>query len=298
MTLIAAADGSALGNPGAAGWAWIIDDARWRTGGWKHATNNQAELMAVLSLLQETAATREPLLIQCDSQYVINALTKWLPGWKRKNWKKADGKPVMNRELLESLDRALAHRAVSFEWVKGHAGHTLNERADSIAQATARAFQTGRPFDEGPGLGQPPQVPAYQPFPDDRLEAPALFDATTFENASVPLAPSRDSVIELERILQNGNRHDTPFLKARLSADSVYVQANGSVVQGQESVAEALTLTALPDIVEPVTSIKVTPDVIHLLYRTASTPAIVCSSVWVRQQGEWVRALHQQTRES
>src|SRR5690606_26969887 len=104
MTLIAAADGSALGNPGAAGWAWYIDDSRWRTGGWDHATNNQAELMAVLSLLQETASADEPLLIQCDSQYVINALTKWLTGWKRKGWKKADGKPVMNRDLLEQLD--------------------------------------------------------------------------------------------------------------------------------------------------------------------------------------------------
>jgi ribonuclease HI len=130
MTIIAAADGSALGNPGPAGWAWYIDDDTWHAGGWKHGTNNMGELMAVLDLLNSTESARDqPLQVLCDSQYVINCLTKWMKGWKKKGWKKADGKPVLNQDLLKQLDAALAGRDVTFEWVKGHAGHPLNEAA-------------------------------------------------------------------------------------------------------------------------------------------------------------------------
>ena len=151
MTIIAAADGSALGNPGPAGWAWYIDDTSWHAGGWKNATNNRGELMAVLDLLRSTADSDDGLKIYCDSQYVINALTKWMPGWKRKGWKKADGKEVLNKDLLASLDEALSGRTVEFEWIKGHNNHELNEAADDRARAAATAFQKGTPVPEGPG---------------------------------------------------------------------------------------------------------------------------------------------------
>jgi ribonuclease HI len=151
MTIIAAADGSALGNPGPAGWAWYIDNNTWHAGGWKRGTNNQGELMAVLDLLRSTAHTGEPLTILCDSQYVINSVTKWMKGWKKKGWKKADGKPVLNQDLLKDIDAALEGRDVSFEWVKGHAGHPLNEAADDRARGAATAFQGGKDPDEGPG---------------------------------------------------------------------------------------------------------------------------------------------------
>lgn len=163
MTITAAADGSALGNPGPAGWAWYIDDSQWRAGGWPRATNNQGELMAVIDLLHATAhLADEPLTVVCDSQYVINSVTQWMPGWKRRGWRKADGKPVLNRELLESLDVAMQGRKVKFEWVKGHAGHPLNEAADDRARAAATAYQRGLRHDAGPGLaeGSPtPEVP-------------------------------------------------------------------------------------------------------------------------------------------
>lgn len=154
MTITAAADGSALGNPGPAGWAWYIDDDTWRAGGWPHGTNNQGELMAVLDLLRSTAhRADEPLKILCDSQYVINCLTKWMPGWKRKGWRKADGKPVLNVDLLKELDDALKGRNVAFEWVKGHAGHSLNEAADDRARAVATAYQRGgTSIPSGPGF--------------------------------------------------------------------------------------------------------------------------------------------------
>ena len=151
--LIAAADGSSLRNPGPAGWAWYIDDDCWAAGGWPSGTNNKAELQAVLDLLEQTAPVAgQPLKVLCDSQYVINALTKWLPGWKRKGWKKADGQPVLNQDLLKALDRALVGREISFEWVKGHAGHAMNEAADARARAVATAYQNGTPIDRGPGF--------------------------------------------------------------------------------------------------------------------------------------------------
>ncbi|MHA6511195.1 ribonuclease H family protein [Tessaracoccus sp. Z1128] len=150
--IVAAADGSALSNPGPAGWAWYVSDDIWAAGGWDHGTNNMGELMAVLDLLRSTAHLDEPLRILCDSQYVINSLTKWLPGWKRKGWKKGDGKPVLNVELMKELDLALQGRSVQFEWVKGHAGHAMNEAADVRARAAATAFQRGEPVDAGPGF--------------------------------------------------------------------------------------------------------------------------------------------------
>lgn len=152
-TIIAATDGSALSNPGPAGWAWVIDENNWDTGGWAHASNNQAELVAVLQLLKATAPLQTRLVIQCDSRYVIDSLTKWVHGWKKNNWKKADGKPVLNKELMQQLDSALADRDVTFEWVKAHAGHQLNEAADTIAQRTANAYKLGQGTSQsGPGI--------------------------------------------------------------------------------------------------------------------------------------------------
>jgi len=152
MTIRAAADGSALGNPGPAGWAWYVDDSCWAAGGWKHATNNQAELTAVLQLFRSTAHLDDDLLILCDSQYVINCVTKWMPGWKKKGWRKADGKPVMNVELLQEIDAELPGQRYRFEWVKGHANHPLNEAADTRARAVSEAYQRGGTIPTGPGF--------------------------------------------------------------------------------------------------------------------------------------------------
>lgn len=172
--IIAAADGSALGNPGPAGWAWYIDDDHWASGGWAHGTNNMGELKAVLDLFEATASRPEAKLrVYCDSQYVINSLTKWMPGWKKKGWKKSDGKPVLNRDLLEALDQALTGRDYEFIWVKGHAGHELNEKADSLANGAARAYQEGREPAHGPGFGVSAE-PAAEPVEAPAVEAPIV----------------------------------------------------------------------------------------------------------------------------
>lgn len=174
--IIAAADGSALGNPGPAGWAWYIDDDHWASGGWAHGTNNMGELKAVLDLFEATASRPEAKLrVYCDSQYVINSLTKWMPGWKKKGWKKSDGKPVLNRDLLEALDAALSGRDYEFIWVKGHAGHELNEKADSLANGAARAYQEGREPAHGPGFGAPTDAePAAESAAAPVVEVPIV----------------------------------------------------------------------------------------------------------------------------
>lgn len=214
MTITAAADGSALGNPGPAGWAWYVDNDNWAAGGWKHATNNQGELMAVLDLFLATAHVDDDLHILCDSQYVINCVTKWMPGWKKKGWRKGDGKPVMNVDLLKRIDEAIVGRRYRFEWVKGHVGHTLNEAADSRARAVAEAFQRGTPIPEGPGLttaadgrpasvgaaddeASPPPAQASRATPSvervERVEPPSLF---SFDDEPEP-APTRTITLTL-----------------------------------------------------------------------------------------------------
>lgn len=195
--IIAAADGSALGNPGPAGWAWYIDDDHWASGGWAHGTNNMGELKAVLDLFEATASRPEAKLrVYCDSQYVINSLTKWMPGWKKKGWKKSDGKPVLNRDLLEALDQALTGRDYEFIWVKGHAGHELNEKADSLANGAARAYQEGREPAHGPGFSaaaEPATAAVEAPIVNAPSAEPALLDVALPEVALSEPAPSESS---------------------------------------------------------------------------------------------------------
>ena len=153
MTITAAADGSSLGNPGPAGWAWYVDEGTWDAGGWPQGTNNLGELTAILRLLEATAETGEELHILADSQYAINVVSKWRLGWKKRGWTKADKKPIKNLELIQEIDRAMEGRRVTFEWVKGHAGHRMNERADDLARGCAEAYQAGRTPKPGPGFG-------------------------------------------------------------------------------------------------------------------------------------------------
>ena len=153
MTITAAADGSSLGNPGPAGWAWYVDEDTWDAGGWPKGTNNLGELTAILRLLEATADTGEELHILADSQYAINVVSKWRLGWKKRGWTKADKKPIKNLELIQEIDRAMEGRRVTFEWVKGHAGHRMNERADDLARGCAEAYQAGRTPKPGPGFG-------------------------------------------------------------------------------------------------------------------------------------------------
>jgi ribonuclease HI len=144
---VVAADGAAAGNPGPGGWAWYVDADRWCAGGQAGTTNNRMELEAVIDAI---GALDGPLLIICDSRYVIDCATKWMTGWKRRGWHKADGSAVKNRDLLERLDAGLRGRDVQFEWTRGHDGHELNEAADQRARAAAEAVRDSRPVRTSP----------------------------------------------------------------------------------------------------------------------------------------------------
>ena len=151
MTTVVAVDGSALGNPGPAGWAWYVDENCWAAGGWPSSSNNRGELTALLELLKATAPTNEELHVLADSQYVINSVTKWMSGWKKRGWRKSDKSPVLNADLMQAIDKAITGRKVSFEWVRGHSGHPLNEAADDKARAAATAYQRHVSVESGPG---------------------------------------------------------------------------------------------------------------------------------------------------
>ncbi|MCI1675879.1 MAG: ribonuclease HI [Ancrocorticia sp.] len=138
---VVATDGACSGNPGPGGWAWVEQKSgTHESGGEAHTTNNIMELTALLRALRYVGP-HGSLLIRCDSQYVINTLTRWAPAWRRKGWRKADGKPVKNRELVQALLETFEARTgnTRVEWVKGHAGDEANEMCDSLAVAASHA---------------------------------------------------------------------------------------------------------------------------------------------------------------
>ena len=139
-------DGACSGNPGPGGWGAILqwgDKMRELKGGEAHTTNNRMELMAAIMAL-ETLKRACDVDLHTDSQYLRNGIMTWIHGWKRNGWKTSDKKPVKNVDLWQRLDSALGQHDIKWHWVKGHAGHDLNERADELAReglAEARAAE-------------------------------------------------------------------------------------------------------------------------------------------------------------
>ena len=309
MTITAAADGSALGNPGPAGWAWYIDDDIWRAGGWPHGTNNMGELKAVLDLLEATAVDADQhLLILCDSQYVINSVTKWMPGWKRKGWRKKDGKPVMNVELLQAIDRALVDRSVEFEWVKGHSGHAMNEAADRRANAAATAFSKKQDPEIGPGYPGARAPAASAPAPADDLfslfdepaaqPAPASCSTAVEETvlvADVPGATDFEQITAREQaLLSTTLRADPPSAAELLHASFSEVGASGRRYDREETLAHLAPLEGVE--AEEFVADEIAPGVVLLRYLTTGPEGTVeRTSVWVRESGRWLLRHHQAT---
>ncbi|MFN7003170.1 MAG: ribonuclease HI [Roseinatronobacter sp.] len=149
--LIAYTDGACSGNPGPGGWGVLmramrggeIVKERELSGGEADTTNNRMELMAAITAL-ETLRQPSEITIVTDSAYVKNGVTSWIHGWKRNGWRTADKKPVKNVELWQRLDAAQAQHNVTWEWVKGHAGHPENERADELARAGMAPFKPAK----------------------------------------------------------------------------------------------------------------------------------------------------------
>lgn len=140
-------DGACSGNPGPGGWGAILisgEHVKEIHGGEPATTNNRMELMAAIQALE---ALKRPMKVRLytDSEYVKNGITQWIHGWKAKGWKTADKKPVKNEDLWKRLDEAKRRHDIEFHWVRGHAGHPENERADALArQGIADIRQAGR----------------------------------------------------------------------------------------------------------------------------------------------------------
>lgn len=150
--LTAFTDGACSGNPGPGGWGVLLQAVdngtvikeRELSGGEAETTNNRMELLAAITAL-ETLAKPSALTIITDSAYVKNGVTGWIHGWKRNGWKTSAKKPVKNVDLWQRLDTAQQRHTVTWEWVKGHAGHPENERADELARAGMAPFKPGKP---------------------------------------------------------------------------------------------------------------------------------------------------------
>lgn len=139
-------DGACKGNPGPGGWGAILQaggKSKEMCGGEPLTTNNRMELTAAIMALE--ALTRPCKVdLHTDSKYVMDGITSWIHGWKARGWKTADKKPVKNDDLWKRLDIARARHEVKWHWVKGHAGHALNERADQLANLGIEKMRAAR----------------------------------------------------------------------------------------------------------------------------------------------------------
>ena len=151
VDLVAHTDGACSGNPGPGGWGVLLEakqdgavvKTRELSGGEAETTNNRMELMAAIQAL-EVLERPAAITIVTDSAYVKNGVTGWIHGWKRNGWKTASKKPVKNAELWQRLDAARARHDVRWEWIKGHAGHPENERADELARAGMAPYKPSK----------------------------------------------------------------------------------------------------------------------------------------------------------
>lgn len=146
--LFAYTDGACSGNPGPGGWGVLllaregeaVVKERTLNGGEADTTNNRMELLAAISALEALSRPSE-IIVVTDSAYVKNGVTGWIFGWKKNGWKTADRKPVKNVDLWQRLDEAQARHKVEWRWIKGHAGHAENERADELAREGMAPFK-------------------------------------------------------------------------------------------------------------------------------------------------------------
>jgi len=232
----AACDGACSGNPGPGGWGALLrfEDGSVRELGASDpaTTNNRMELAAALALLEllKDLPRRQEMVIRTDSRYLIDGMGKWLPGWKRRNWRTASGGPVLNRDLWERLDQARL-AGVGFQHVRGHSGDPDNDRCDAIAVAFSRGQ---RPPLAGEGQGAAKAAPARQ-----RVARSAAVTAVAPTEAKIPT----EAVIPTEAETQTeGGDPAPPALRQLLSR----LELADRIAQGGYS----LTLVEVAQLVE------------------------------------------------
>ncbi|HEY9825363.1 MAG TPA: ribonuclease HI [Stenomitos sp.] len=205
-------DGACSGNPGPGGWGVVVqfaDGACQELGG--HAsqtTNNRMELQAAIEALryvkQQECSKSHSVCVYTDSEYVKNGITKWVAGWKKRDWKTAQGKAVLNQDLWEALDE-LSSSQVSWQYIRSHAGHVGNERADAIA----RAFSLNKPIE----LAQVTDSAPLPLSPSPELASAPMSDST--------LSPSPETSVSSESAIADSGHG---WLAALTAADTIATQ--------------------------------------------------------------------------
>lgn len=184
-------DGACKGNPGIGGWGVHIQYADGSTqdfcGGMAHCTNNQMELTAAIEGLRKTAGVAQ-VTIWTDSNYVKQGITEWIHGWKAKNWRKSDGSPVSNKDLWIELDQACHGRQIDWRWIKGHAGHAGNERADALANQGVEQLLTGQHTSKTTTLTAAPDWLTSDPLGFDAVPEDLTLETESYE----PMADDTD----------------------------------------------------------------------------------------------------------
>lgn len=221
-------DGACIGNPGPGGWGVVVyfDDGSVHEMGDAAAetTNNKMEMQAAIAALSflKASGQTQPITLYSDSEYLINCVTKWIKTWKRKGWKKADGSPVLNRDLLEQLEQ-LNSRQVKWQHVRGHAGNEGNERCDAIA----RAFASGK-------------TPVLRQISDISLLDDFLGASTDFVVASV-------SDSDAESMIINKNTREISTLASEITMTDT---SNHSTALSHEELPREMRVVQLRNLVE------------------------------------------------
>ncbi|MEA5576121.1 ribonuclease HI [Anabaena sp. UHCC 0451] len=221
-------DGACTGNPGPGGWGVVVyfnDGSIHEMGdASKHTTNNKMEMQAAIAALEflDKSGQTQPITLYTDSEYLINSVTKWMPGWKKKGWKKADGNPVQNQDLLETLDR-LNSRLVKWQHVRGHSGNIGNERCDVIARSFSSgqipSLQQESSVNPCPNLTNPHEInvtkvldsPIHSTKINENISESSAFssDITNMEISTASAANTNDEKPPEMRILQLRNLVET-----------------------------------------------------------------------------------------
>nr|WP_202895960.1 ribonuclease HI [Iningainema tapete] len=250
-------DGACTGNPGPGGWAVVVyfsDGSIHEMGdGFPQTTNNRMEMQAAIAALEFLKASKQtqPITLHTDSEYLINCVTKWVKGWKNKGWKKSDGKPVLNQDLLEILDE-LNTKQVKWQHVRGHAGNVGNERCDVIA----RTFASGRT----PHLQQLSKANSLQSLPekdeinqssvsdfhtnstiiDKKTQETTIEDVTTMETYTSPSVTSSEELPREIRVTQLRNLVETLHIADEI-AEKGYLITSSELADLMDVHASAVT---------------------------------------------------------
>ncbi|MBE9211592.1 ribonuclease HI [Plectonema cf. radiosum LEGE 06105] len=223
-------DGACTGNPGPGGWGVVVyfdDGSVHEIGdGTTKTTNNRMEMQAAIAALEflESSGQSKPITLYTDSEYLINCVTKWVKGWKRKGWKKADGKPVLNQDLLETLDH-LNNQQIKWQHVRGHAGNIGNERCDTIA----RSFASGK-------------IPSLKQMPDINIS-----DVYLKEKAEVEVSSTLNS--QITPTLINKKIHNST-LESETNNTNTMESSSASATLSNEELPRETRVSQLRSLVE------------------------------------------------